>query len=417
MRVLLWALVGAMEAAAWQAGAYETNIFEKPGPSVVTEDPTEDPIEPPHVSDPAQLHALALQMQSAGRYREAESLYRQALEACGSGAAAQAAITRGNLGGLLILLGRYAEAEPLLLHCLRDAEASTGPDSMEAGSAALHLAALYRAWNQAPQAEPFAQRAARIFDHHPEEAAGERRITDLMFASIDVDLGRYREAETLLSSPEDPADTATHSVTSYNDRAVTALKQGRLAEAEQFLRRAFRLAEGEAGISDSLRATLSNNFAQIRRFQGRYLDAEKYYRRAIDLWKNALGPQHPNVAKGFMNLAAFYHERGRESGAEDLYRRAASLLESSYTREDPLFLVARNELADVLRAQRRFTESEKLALATIPPLEKSVGSKDARFLRALENYARLLDDAKRPQDAAAVRKRAKALQTPGLPAE
>ena len=363
------------------------------------------------MSNPAQLQAMGLESQSAGRFAEAESLYRQALgawELDQPNFAEQAALTRGLLGGLLTIKGRYAEAEPLLIRCLNDAEARAGPDSLEAGRTVLRLATLYRAWHRWSEAERFAQRAVRIFDRYPSEAASQGRASTLVVATIDADLGRNREAEALLSSLADPADAGALRATSYNNRAAIALGQQRLADAESLLRRAFELIE-TAAVGAPVRAAMWNNLAQLRRFQKNYLDAEKYYRQAIDLWKQALGERHPNVAKSYMNLAAFYHERGRESGAEDLYRRAAEILESTYSREDPLPLVARNELAEVLRAERRFSESERLALATHSALEKAVGSGDPRFLRALENYARLLDDLKRREEATTVRKRAKRL--------
>jgi DNA-binding SARP family transcriptional activator len=106
-----------------------------------------------------------------------------------------------------------------------------------------------------------------------------------------------------------------------------------------------------------------------------------------------------------MNLAAFYHERGREAGAEDLYRRAAQILQAVYGPDQQLVLVARNELADVLRAEGQFTESERLGRATLAALQQALGPGDPRVLRALANQARLLEEIRRPKEAAALRKR------------
>ena len=356
--------------------------------------------------NPIQLNAEGLQFFRDARYREAESLFRQALEAwdrAGDENVRDRIVTSGNLALLLRTEGHFAEAEVLLLDCLRRAEAALGPDSTESGRAAASLASLYQAMGQLQKAEAFAVRANWIFEQTPHDVA-ERADNRRILASIYIEEGRYEPAEGLLHSLL-PGVEDRLAVGIYNDLAVAALQQNQLAKAEKFAIEALDLAARVLPMSHPLRASTLNNLAQICRFQGRFVEAEQHYREAIALWEEALGPGNPSAGKGIMNLAAFYHQRGRETGAEELYGRAAAIFEAVYGREHPLTLVARNELAEVLRSEQRFSESERLNRATLPVLEKMLGDRDARVLRARSNYARLLDDTKHRREAAALRAR------------
>jgi len=340
----------------------------------------------------------------------AEALYRRALAAwdrLGSGLAANRAVTAGNLGELLRTVGRYSEAEPLLLEWMRQAETARS-DSLESARAAHSLAALYLAMGQLGKAEQYASRASRVFASCADASSEEKTASRRTLASVLLSSGRYAEGEAELREILEGLPDRL-AVGAYNDLATAELRQNRIPEGEAYALRAVGLARRVLPAGHTLLAASLNNLAQAERFQARYLDAEQHYREAIAIWEEAFGRSHPEVAKGLMNLAAFYHERQRESGAEDLYRRATGIFQAAYGENHPLTLVSRNELGDVLRAQRRYSESEKLSRATLAPLEAALGERDPRVLRALSNYARLLEDTRHGSEAATVRSRIQTL--------
>jgi len=337
-----------------------------------------------------EISDRARELYDSSQYTEAEPLFRQALEAwrrLGPEGCRNRAIDLRNLGALLRATGRYGEAEPLLLESLHELQAADD-QTVEVERALYNLAALYRGKGDLSQAELYARDAVTLVESRPEAPTAEKRGPGLVLASIYLDEGRVREAESLFRGALPGADGAL-AVAAYNGLSASALLQGDYAAAEESARQAVYFARLALPAGHPALAAAWNNLAQACRLQSKYLEAESGYRQAIRAWEATLGPSHPLLAQGLMNFGAFYHERGRETGAEALYLRAAGILEQAFGKDDPRTLEARNELAEVLRAERRYTESEKLGRSTLAALRRALRPDDPRLMRAQSNYARL----------------------------
>jgi Tfp pilus assembly protein PilF len=332
-------------------------------------------------------------------YAEAEALYRQALEAwpLDPAAALGKLVLTGNLGILLRTVGRYEEAEPILLDVVMKLDAAGELGYPDEARVLDHLAVLYRVKGDLRQAEAYALRAERLADDA--EKAGNRQV----MASIYLREGRYREARPLLLTDTASADGRT-ALTANLNLAVSALMQGDYREAEGYARRALELARNTIPGTHPAMATALHDLAQACRFQGQFAEAEQRYRQAIAIWQESLGPDHPDLANGLMGFAGFLHERQRDIAAEALQLRAIAILENAFGKDDPQVLTARIELADILRAEGRYTESEKLSRATVSAMKVAFKPNDGRLLHALKNHARLLAETKRKAEAAALLK-------------
>jgi tetratricopeptide (TPR) repeat protein len=360
---------------------------------------------------PAKASAQALEHFYAGRYRDAEPLYRAALagwDRIGASVERDRIVTAVNLGTLLRAEGRFAEAESVLLDCIRRAEAlepaGSGKSSLEWAHGASSLGALYLALQQLDKAEAFAFQAQAIFNQRLDAGDPERVTNSTLLGTIYLEQARYEEAEGLLRATLDHEDKRLAAVT-YNQLAVMALRRGHLEEAESLALEASKMNGLEAAPSGRMAAAIKGNLAKIRLLQKRYVEAEQNYREAIAISETALGKEHPETAKACLNLAAFYQIRSRDRGAELLYRRAIAILEPVYGKDHLFVLVARNELAAVFRAEGRYIESEKLGSASLALLEDKLGERDPRVLRALANQERLLASTKRTKEATALRAR------------
>jgi len=347
-----------------------------------------------------ELSRQAVQLYQQVRYREAEALFRQAIDAWkqqGWEGAQGGAIDQRRLGSLLEMTGRYQEAEALLKDSLDALEASGAP-ATETVCALSYLSAARRAQGDFAGAESWALRATAAAERSEDVSGAERLSVRLLLGSVYVEQRRFPEAEGLLRSVLDGGDAPTV-LAAYTNLSNIAIARGEFDQAETFLRQALHLARLALPPNHPSLAVAWNNLAQVARFQRHYVEAEKDYRQAIEIWELVVGPWHPDLAKGLTNLGSLYHERGREAGAEELYGRAAAIFEKAFGKDDPRTLVARNELADILRAERRYTEAEKLEKATLAPLERTLAEDDPRVARARMNYARLLNETKRPKDA------------------
>ena len=305
------------------------------------------------------------------------------------------------------------EAEVRLKGALRELEQLAGPNSLEAARVLSNLAALHLSSGKLTEGESVSLRAEGIYEQTAQQGAehhAERGSNRQILASIYLGQRRFADADKLLRNMLQDGDDRL-AVKTYTNLSVAAIGMGDFVQAEQYARRSVELARRTLPPGHPTLAVCFNNLAQALRFQARYLEAEGLYREAIAIWEGSVGPQNPDVARGLMNLAAFYHERGREAAAEELYGRASRIFEEELGKQHPQTLIARNELADVLRAERRYTESEKLTQLTLGEMEKAFRADDPRLIRALMNYARLLGETRRREQALAVLKKIPGMQT------
>jgi len=333
------------------------------------------------------------------KYAEAEALYRRALDAWPreAGSARGRAIVNGSLGALLSVMGRYGEAEPLLLEAEDQLEAMGPPAYPDAARLLDHLARLYREQGDLAKAESYALRAEPMMGE-PEKATNRE-----LLASIYLQQRRYRQAERLSLADAASTDGRT-ALTAYLILAVGAQAQGEYVKTGGYARRALELARQTLPENHPATATALIYLAQACRFEGQYVEAERDYREAIAIWEETLGPNHPELATGLLAFAGFLHERERDTAAEALTLRAIRILEQAFGKNAPQVLEARIELADVWRAEHRYTESGKLSGVTLSAMQTAFEPGDPRLLHALMNQARLLSETKHKAEADAILK-------------
>ncbi|PZO42865.1 MAG: hypothetical protein DCF21_03840 [Leptolyngbya sp.] len=188
------------------------------------------------------------------------------------------AISLNNLAGLYQNLGRYKEAEPLLLRVLEINEVQLGENHLETAYNLNNLASLYRILGRYKEAEPLYLRALKI----REEQLGENH-----------------------------PDTAN----SLNNLASLCQISGRYKEAEPLYLRALKIREEQLGENHPDTANSLNNLATLYQVLGRYKEAEPLYLRALKIKEEQLGENHPETANSLNNLAGLYRKQERFSEA------------------------------------------------------------------------------------------------------
>ena len=195
-------------------------------------------------SSPDRLNAAAVEHFKQARYQDAEAGFRGAWQGwshAGPQCARDHALAGMNLGTVLRIEGRFAEAETVLTQSRKNWKLISGQDSPDAARAATALAILYQTWGRPLQAEPLAQSAAQSFEHDPAATDSDRANSVILLASVYVEERRFSSAEALLDDLLHRGESPL-TFRAYNDLAVAALRLDDLPRAESLVRRALDMA-------------------------------------------------------------------------------------------------------------------------------------------------------------------------------
>jgi tetratricopeptide (TPR) repeat protein len=344
-----------------------------------------------------------LAAQRQGNYAEARALFEQAAQRAGDDSLLQAR-SWNNLGAVLYLLGRHAEAESAYRRALREWEHTEPAGGIEYATCRVNLSVLLRQRGQLEAAESEAEAAIRLLAasgaNGSAVASGYHGLaeTHRLQGRWDAAAADLRRAETALRGERNPV-LSGHLMqtegTLWQDRghpefaepfhraarrlfekalgpahphtaaAAVALGQTLLSlerwqEGEDVLRGALESCEAAHGPAHVRTAAAVNNLAQLLRATGRYAEAEPLYRRSIEVFQSSLGPGHPDVAKVIVNLADLFVRQGKYRGAESLYRDALRISEAGLGAKHRQVGVVLQRLADLLRSQHRTVELRRV---------------------------------------------------------
>ncbi|MEE4379410.1 MAG: tetratricopeptide repeat protein, partial [Candidatus Competibacteraceae bacterium] len=227
-------------------------------------------------------------------------------------------------GVLLTHLGRYRDAERLILQALAIRESTLGSVHSLVATTLQNLAGSYFGQGRYAEAEPHYRRALAIIE---ENAHG--------FSRPNV-------------------------ATMLNNLAILYLEQGRCAEAEPLLLRALTIQESTLIVDHPEVATTINNLASLYLGQSRYAEAELHFQRALTIQENALRPDHHNVATTLHNLANLYSAQGCYTKAEPRFQRALAIRESTLDPCHPHIASTLENYAVLLQQLERFDEAAEL---------------------------------------------------------
>ena len=188
-------------------------------------------------------------------------------------------------------------------------------------------------------------------------------------------------------------------------------KKKRYREAVPYAEKALRMSEIEFGSTHPTTAAFVFNLAKLHRLEAQYKEAEPLYKRALEIRQNALGEGHADVAASYNSLGRLYDEQGEHDTAEYFYSRALDVMQVVLS-DDPHQENAMSRIARVYRGQAyhnrarlfheqgSYEDAENLFGAAVVILRSMMGEKHSEVARAYDNYAELLRDMGRPDEAA-----------------
>ncbi|MBD1854027.1 MULTISPECIES: tetratricopeptide repeat protein [Leptolyngbya] len=229
-------------------------------------------------------------------------------------------------------LGRYIDAEPLLLQALEIRQRQFGSDHLDVAQSLNNLATLYQSQERYIDAEPLLLQALEISQRqlgadHPNVAWSQSNLGELYRS-----LGRYIDAEPLLLQ-------------------------------------ALEIRQRQFGSDHPEVATSLNNLALLYWSQERYVDAEALYIQALQISRKPLGEDHPDMALWLSNLAGLYATMERYVEAEILYLQAFSIF---YERLGEMHHCTQDTLEEFVYFLQEIAQSDRTSELSDHPLTRSL---------------------------------------------
>ena len=115
----------------------------------------------------------------------------------------------------------------------------------------------------------------------------------------------------------------------YAQGAQVAMQRGDMSSAENSLKQAIQLAQGELGPKaqkDDRVAVIYNNLGRCLHNQGKLIDAENAYKTALEIRQAALGPLHQSEVIILENYARLLRASNKPQEAEKIEKRALGIM-------------------------------------------------------------------------------------------
>ncbi|KAL5003223.1 hypothetical protein BDV10DRAFT_155931, partial [Aspergillus recurvatus] len=332
---------------------------------------------------------------SDGRYREAEALFREVLEARRAQLGLDHPDTLESLECVVATLwnqGQWKHVEELQLSLLEVREKKLGSDDPAVLSSLGNLASTLMNQGRCRDAQILERKVFTKFklllgEDHPKTL---RSMSNL--ATTYRMTGQYSEAEgfdmlvlkhrTKLLGPEHP-DT----LTTMGNLACTYMEQGRWGQAEEFKTRQVSLLETTIGPGHPDTLAAMGNLATVYREQGKWALAEGLELRVLQQSQAVLGPEHPNTLISMANLASTYRSQNKLAEAEVLEVEATKTFKLALGPKHPVTLRSMGNLASTKRSQGKFKEAEELEEHVMRLFCSTLGRQHPDTVTSMSNLA------------------------------
>ena len=291
-----------------------------------------------------------------GRYKEAETLCRQALKAREKALGPdhpETLISADNLGWLLNCQGKYREAKTIHRQVLRAREKVLGLEHPSTLTSVDNLGLVLGNQNEDEEAELMHRRALTA-----------------------------KEKVLGLEHPE--------TLASVNNLSLVLERQGFTEEAEALHRRVFTGYEKALGPEHPWTLISVNNLGSVLERQGKFEEAEAMHRRSFIGYEKVLGPEHPDALISASNFGLMLMKQDKCEESEAIYRLVLEEMEKILGLEHLWTLMCVNNLGSVLERQGKYEEAEAMHRRAFVGYEKVQGPEHPDTLISIKNLGLVL---------------------------
>jgi tetratricopeptide (TPR) repeat protein len=307
---------------------------------------------------------------NAGRFAEAEALYRQALNRARSGkeTARFVPVALNNLGELCRRQKKFDEAEALLAEALSAGRNAPREDLGTIASVVNNLGLVYSGRGQYGKAEAFLRQAV--------------------------------DARGRLYGKDNPE--YLHSLLNLGNILVN---QGRHAEAQPALEEALAGILKIHGEAHPQTANALNGLAFVALRKNRADEAEERFQKASGIWLKTAGETHPDYIQSLVNLADMYESRGDTGRAAEYYRKAAASRRRAGLSDELSLAAALYRVGMRAAAAQKLEEAEGYFDEALGIRLKALGLNHAETKQAAENLLAIYAFRKDEEKAAELKQR------------
>ena len=220
------------------------------------------------------------------------------------------------LGGIMLQLAAYPNAQELLESSLQLRRRHAPDDHLAIGQSLLDLGALSSDQKKSEQALDLLREARRELElvDGPEGRLVLAGVFDEI-GNVSQDLGRFNEAEksyqrALKLRQVELGPEAKEVADTLNNLASLSWRLGNLAEAGQRFEEILAIYERLQAEDHHLAAVLSN-LGLVYRGQGAFEEAEASFLRALEISRRSLGEDHPQVGSVLFSLGRLHLYQNR----------------------------------------------------------------------------------------------------------
>ena len=333
----------------------------------------------------------------------------QELESSFSNEAEVRAAIQRTIGKTYLELGRFEEAEPLLVSALATRRELFGEAHPDVADSLQDLAYLKLDQSEYAEAGRLYREALRMHRELPDQesqvAVDLNGLAMVLFEMGDFESAEPLQREALELRRELDGEEGRLFSTVLNDLAIILEAKGEFEEAEDLYRRSLAIDRKLYGDEHPDVATTANNLGLLLADAKGSEAAEPLFREALAIRRKVLG-EHPDTAVSLSVLGQILSEKGDTVGAEQVYREALEMQRRLLGSEHTELSSTLNNLARELGKAGKYDEGEALYREAIAIWRKEVGDVHPDLGVNISNLARLLADKGDTSEAEALHQEA-----------
>jgi len=183
-------------------------------------------------------------------------------------------------------------------------------------------------------------------------------------------------------------------------------------EAEALLLRSLSIYEKGKNPEYIATGAVLNDLGRFYKKTEKHEQAIYYYKRTIAIYEKVLGSEHADIAYALKEMVSCYYALGNYQEYEAALLRALQIEEKTLG-EDLFTSMSLMDLGHLYQMQQKYEQAETYYQRALAMQEKVVGMKHSETVRTIHNYASLLRETGRPEEADTLEARLSNDQTSG----